>query len=357
MNKSTTVLDFEKDSLGNSPVIPRIYSFDTLKVLAIIGVIVFHVYPFAGINAEFYRLYRTLWGFSVPVFFIVSGYLLAMKIGNGDNVSWRFKKNLKRLFFLLIAWSSVYLTIPIGWIHQRRLGAFLAGWQAAYAEMIHRPALILGQGVEAHLWFIIALITALFIAYPFVKYKKIKMLLVLASGFYRVSLLTGAYAWSPLGFSIGFDTRNGPFIATLFVTIGVILAESKYRPSVTTASFIFASGLAIQMIEAALIFHYIPRQRILDEYYIGTIPYALGLVMLALNLPDLGKKIRIQRIGPYVLGIYMIQFIVIKYLLKINYGMHNVLWQLFYTPIVLLLSLLIAICMAKIPYVKKLVKT
>ena len=335
---------------------PRIYSFDVLKILAIFGVIVFHTYPFAGINSEFYRLYRNFWGFNVPVFFIISGYLLAFKIRLGDGISLRYGKNIKRLVFLLLAWSAIYLTIPLGNFSHGLAGAFLAGWQESFRALINHPAAFLGDGVRYHLWFIIALITALAISYPFVRARRLRELCAVAAGFYLVGLLTGAYAWSPLGFGIGFDTRDGPFQALLFVALGILLARKGYRPSVKTAFMVLGAGLVAQMAEVALLYSLIPRSEIVGgEYYLGTVPYALGLVLLALAIPDLGKRIKVEKVAPYVLGVYMIHYVVITYVIKGTYGGGDILWQIIYPPIVFLLSLLVAISLSRIPLVRRLV--
>lgn len=337
----------------------RIQSLDLLKVVAIFGVIVFHTYPFLGVNWELYKLTRNAWGFAVPVFFIISGYLFNLKSGSEAKLTSRYLLSVKRLFLILVVWSFIYASIPAreALRSEGLTGAIVAGWRSEISNLIQDPVRILSEGLRVHLWFIVSLIVALTIAYPFIRKKLYRELAIVAAGLYVIGLLGGAYAGMPLGIDMSYNTRDGPFQATLFVTIGVLLASRDSRPSLRQALMLLFGGLLLHLAEAGFLLKYMVREDIRAEYYLGTIPFATGLMLLALAKPDLGRLTALSKLAPYVLGVYVTHYMVVTYALPFSIGIHNIAWQLIYAPVVFFISLLLTLGLAQIPFFRKVVTT
>ena len=90
----------------------RIFYYDVLRALAIIGIVFCHVsvsYVSRDINSPnlyisvFFDCFRD---FSIPIFVMLSGALL---IGKKDTLIKFFKKRLSRLFIPFLFWVLVYI--------------------------------------------------------------------------------------------------------------------------------------------------------------------------------------------------------------------------------------------------------
>jgi surface polysaccharide O-acyltransferase-like enzyme len=92
----------------------RIFYYDVLRALAIIGIVFCHVsvsYVSRDINSPnlyisvFFDCFRD---FSIPIFVMLSGALL---IGKKDTLLKFFKKRLSRLFIPFLFWVLVYVAV------------------------------------------------------------------------------------------------------------------------------------------------------------------------------------------------------------------------------------------------------
>lgn len=98
--------------MANKTESNRIFYFDLLRVIAIIGIVFCHtsisfVIPDMGsINFYFSSFYDCFREFSVPIFVMLSGALL---IGKKDSLISFFKKRLSRIFIPFIFWCAIYI--------------------------------------------------------------------------------------------------------------------------------------------------------------------------------------------------------------------------------------------------------
>ncbi len=65
---------------------------------------------------------------------------------------------------------------------------------------------------------------SLLISTAFIKLRQTKGLLVSAVLLYFAGVLLKAYSNTPLGFSVEFNTRNGPFFSTLHFVTGYLMS-------------------------------------------------------------------------------------------------------------------------------------
>ena len=98
----------------------RLYYFDMLRGLAILGVIAIHAsnvgfnFPSDTFNFNFTIFWRNSLNFSVPLFLAISGYFLAKKEVSDYNKYFDFlKKQIPKIYIPLLIWSSLWFAINV----------------------------------------------------------------------------------------------------------------------------------------------------------------------------------------------------------------------------------------------------
>ncbi|PIF52355.1 surface polysaccharide O-acyltransferase-like enzyme [Pseudomonas sp. 29] len=131
----------------------RIIYTDTLKVVSVLAVILYHVcmhyytYGTPGWNSVIG--YSSLTRFCVPIFFMVSGALLLRR---AEDISSFFKKRLSKIIIPLVFWSVLYYTFYL--FINSKLEDF--SFSSAVANVIFTPA-------AGHLWFVYAILGIYFL--------------------------------------------------------------------------------------------------------------------------------------------------------------------------------------------------
>jgi len=295
----------------------RIASLDTLRVLAIFAVVVGHSEPFRSARyGESVRLigevYSQVARFCIPFFFAVSAYFFVRRLREGAAAGATLWRYLKRLLAIFVGWSAIYLILgllPSG----REINdyGFLKGWGVSVTDKLHDvaakgPLLLALEGTKEHLWFLPSLMVSLAILALFYGTRRERYLLPFAGAVYAVGLLAGAYAPTPIGlaegFSIGLNTRDGPFFGLIFVALGAWLVDRK--PLSTPWAWTMAiCGLAMMHMEAFSLKHFCGSDPWNIDYVVGTVPYGLGVFMLALRYPNLGRGTVWPQLGQLTLGV------------------------------------------------------
>ncbi len=136
----------------------RIVYLDYLRVFATFAVIMLHVSAFGfretypTTDWQLFNLFNGLSRWGVPVFVMISGALF-LNESKILNVSWLYKKNIKRMICAFCFWSTFYALI---------VGIFL--------KHNTSPVYIIGRIVhgESHLWFLL-MIVGLYMFIPVIK--------------------------------------------------------------------------------------------------------------------------------------------------------------------------------------------
>lgn len=149
----------------------REYTFDVLRLIAMIMVIVIHVsniysrlYGFISEGAYLVSLiFNTIARISVPIFFMISGSLLVDRKFNKT----KYFKRLLRFLIIIIVWDVVYLI-----------------WEYCYLGIKYNNLLRLFiEPYRAHLWFLYSIFILYFIQ------PLIKLILDKTNNFFKIMLL------------------------------------------------------------------------------------------------------------------------------------------------------------------------
>lgn len=165
---------------------------------------------------------------SVPFFFVVSGFLLGLKIINNPNAISIIKKYIRKLMVPYLFWLAI--GFPLEFYSKYNGGVF------STLKVLAKEFLFYPWGA---LWYILALIVSVILLSFFCRSQKYNLVLKIGSILYIFALLSNSYFFiaeknSHLKNVIEFYTkhfissRNGIFVGLLLVSIGIIIAQ-KYK--------------------------------------------------------------------------------------------------------------------------------
>ncbi|MEQ1546539.1 acyltransferase [Methyloglobulus sp.] len=341
----------------------RIQSVDTFKLLAIIAVIAIHTSPFemAFTNKDnlylyLYILINQLARFAVPFFFVVAGYFW----GAGARVENKLVPNtvklVKKLMTIFLFWCVIYLPYynsaftgkePLAVVKAVFWGVH---WHSKY--LTEHPILLFMQGSKGHLWFLNGLLFSVVISAIFIYKQWIKSIIILSVSLYVVGVLAGSYANTPLGIAVEFNTRNGPFFGTLLFVSGYFMSGFTITTKWLSYGFmIFCVGCVIHFSELYVLWKVYDITP-LQNYVFGTYFMGLGVAMMALSNHQALKSPFLSNIGQMTLGIYAIHYIFVDLLNVIDKKMNSPLWEVGYVFIVLILSVLSTLVLAKFQFTR-----
>ncbi|HOW42791.1 MAG TPA: acyltransferase family protein [Candidatus Omnitrophota bacterium] len=288
----------------------RITSIDSFKVIAIFAVICIHTRPFkySGIsylndNLLFIsKLINVSCRFAVPFFFIVTGYFWGEALKQGEKIEGLLKKTVLKLVKSYLFWMTVYAFFPEGFMDAILKDGLLIGLKKSFEAntLVLIKEHLLGfvlRGTSFHLWFIPALLFAVIFLALCIKLRKAIYILPISIALYVLGLVGGTYSKFFSGLPFTYDTRNGPFMGTLFVALGWVFSYYGVKKYVNwyCAFLVLCVGLVMQLIEFKM-------SGFLFDYAIGTVPYASGFFLLALSKPEM--KFFIYNLGRFTAGIY-----------------------------------------------------
>lgn len=283
----------------------KIQSIELGRVVAILAIIAMHCQMFLS----YWQIDQTPWvgylfnqatRFAVPLFFLISGYLIQAKL-TVDPISTltRYVTPLVRIF---IVWSVICLVMPFNWGTLAEQG-YLAEKQGYWGYLAQAPLNSLLEGGLVHLWFIPALICAAAIGAGLQKFNQIELFIPLGIALYVYGVLAGSYQgvtefWSP------FFTRNGPFFSTLLFAIGFSIRQQATRATSRQALTLALLGMALHFGEAYILSHF-QQPFNGNDYLFGTVLWGTGCFLWLLAKPQLGRDLWLTRQAKYVLPLYV----------------------------------------------------
>ena len=219
---------------------------DIFKIIAAFLVVAIHTSPLASFSAaaDFF-LTRELARLAVPFFFMVTGYfVLSDRLwGEGKDLRpiWRY---LRKTVLLYAAAIILYLPIGIYAGHYKDLTPFRA------------IKMLLFDGTFYHLWYFPALILGILILCLLARFCSLKAGLAVSAVLYVIGLFGDSYfgliADVPgiskayeMGFVLFSYTRNGLFLAPLFLAMGAWLKRKggKGAPVFNAVGFVVTFAL------------------------------------------------------------------------------------------------------------------
>ncbi len=222
-------------------------ALDWFRLIAAFLVTAIHIYPLEDLSYwGDLTLTRIVGRVAVPFFFMVTGYFV-LAGGRADKICRSLIKNLK--WYLL----AIVIYLPVNW--------YAGNLSGLTVSSVLEELLI--QGTFYHLWYMPALLTGLLLCWGLKRLLGTRGALIAAAVLYLVGLLGDSYyglavrlpvlrAFYDGMFAVTENTRNGFFLAPLFLMLGAWFGE-KGR-SVLKKDFLFwgiglAFGLAAMTAE------------------------------------------------------------------------------------------------------------
>jgi surface polysaccharide O-acyltransferase-like enzyme len=342
----------------------RNLAIDTLRLIAVLGVVCLHAQPFTSERLVGHAHAWLLFGraisyaarFAVPFFFCASGYFWGRKLRSGANIHAVSLAMVRRLAVIYLVWSAFYLfEEPLrSAVHDRFAGAPGTAVSIQWSQL-WGPLLLRG-GPSMHLWFLPALICVVLLAWFFMALRKTRLLVGVSIGLYVLAVLARAYSETPIGIRLSIaghhiDTRGGPFFGSIFFVTGYLLSGySARRHWVRWGLLLFAAGLLLQPTEIWLIhalLHAPPLGVNQQDFVFGTYAMGLGAIMTALAEPGWLSSLTLARWGRLVLGIYCVHLYFVDRLWQHIRHFNSPLAELLFPIVVLLLSVAAAVLLSK----------
>lgn len=334
----------------------RNYSIDFIKFFATFFVITIHVNPshddfFSG-NPESALdiIVDTFARFSVPFFFMVSGYLFSQKLKSTSNSFSYLKKYIWNITKLYICWFIFYLIFGVIISFFQNYGT----WAERKNETIqYLTSALTFQDIFYYgsdtggfqLWYLIALVWCIFILYIFYKLKQINWLLTISLLLYTVGLFGQSYSKF---FNFSFQTRDALFFGLFYTTLGCFLSlkgeviRNRLRIKPTFYLYLFFSFSFLEILERISLVNILHSSR--GDYFISTIFLSLSLFLFVISSPELGKGSILAKIGKNSVGIYVVHIFILnevyKFLISLDKKIftESIISYLVITPFVFLVS-------------------
>ncbi len=341
----------------------KIYStLDIAKFICAFFIIAIHTGPLTDISETGnFMVVQILARMAVPLFFIISGFLLFSKI-DGER-EWNdyenfaiLKHSVFRIIKLYIIWSVIYLPLNYILIHQD--GITIIGILRYLRDFFF-------VGSYYHLWFLPSLIFSEIAVYFLLKHGSMKIALGICGIFYFVGMLGNVYpqilenipyisTLLNIYLKIFVTMRNGLFFGMVFVAIGAYFAKHKMKIRQTSiipfvAFMISMIGLVV---ECFMIQKYGYMQP-LTSMYIMLIPSVsflfMWLISIQLKEKDMYKGMRVLSILMYVSHIIFV--VILNHLFP---TMNSLLFYICVVLCTLIFSIIIYILSKKCTIIKNL---
>ena len=366
---------FFYSNLGdNEPRSRRISSIEGFRVLAILGVILWHtdlllrLRQLGGGRWPVDVTIDMVWWVSLPFFFIVAGYFYGKSVEAEGEPIRHLCRYASSLFGILVAWVCVYTVVPDNWLVAVRDHGW---WQPFQSEALKNVNLLETQhirlflGVTAggnapvwHLWFLPALMFGLANVALIVVFRLQRYMIPFMVGLYGVALAEEVAGRHFDGFSFHFGYWS---IGTLFTVLGSWLAGRR-QPAIRTAIIFIVAGYAIAFIEWVVLREVLHAPIASHRYqYLGGILLSLGVFLLALAKPDLWRSTPLPALAKFTLGVYVSHLLMIYTLTGVRWRLENLfpflapLLPFLFPVAVYLAGVLFTFILWKMPIIKYLV--
>ncbi|EGR0626317.1 acyltransferase [Vibrio cholerae] len=290
---------------------PKIASLELGRVIAMLAIIALHcqlftTYWFLDDEPWVAYLFNQSTRFAVPLFFLISGYLIQPKLSH--NPMQTLRNYCSPLLRIWVIWSVISLLMPFNLEVMVNQG-YLTERSGYWGFLLQHPLNSLFEGGLVHLWFLPALIIAVAIMALLIRQQKTHWMLPIAIGLYLYGEFAGSSA-VVTGMSAPIYTRNGPFFSTLFVVVGYLIRERHILWQSRSALLLAMLGMAFHFVEAYGLHQY-GQVFNTNDYLFGTALWAIGLFLFLLAKPDLGRKPWVFSLSQSILGFYVSHLLVV----------------------------------------------
>jgi surface polysaccharide O-acyltransferase-like enzyme len=339
----------------------RLVAIDTLRFVAIVAVIVIHVYP-AGDGELFGRILNQLARFAVPCFFVISGYFFFKKTTDDIPSSFSYFVNYGlKIIYIYLLWYVIFaylpLVLPDNWGNIEQHGflyEFLNESKLIATELkSHLLYYLLAGGRADHLWFLPALGMGIFLLYLAIYFDVLILGAIFSFALYILAILMGPYVNSGIGIDIGMGSRNGPFFSSFYVFAGALIAKYSINISQNKSLAIALIGMVLHLIESFFLesVYGIPVRS--HNFGFATAVFSLGVFLYAFSKPSLGSGFKLDLLGKYVMGIYVSHYLFITLFYSAEVMPSSGLYRV---VLITFVSLAFVMIVSRIPVARYLVK-
>ncbi|OHD63336.1 MAG: hypothetical protein A2176_00030 [Spirochaetes bacterium RBG_13_51_14] len=280
---------------------------DFVRGLAIINVVAAHCafYRFSSINLNFFI--NTIGRFTVPFFFVSTGYLLYIKLQSTNDKNKYFISFINRAlrvfifftvlcFFMDVFFYMVHVTEQIFYFD-----SFL--WNAGMLIFMGMFSIS-----SVPLWYVFAVALSVLMIYIVNRKKSNTTILLLISLILNLIGLFGLWqAYSVFVFLVPFFTRIALFFGLFYITLGYFIAEKYDKVKDITKGFNYPAmavlSLVLLIVERSFFLLYYKVGY--GEYYISSIPLAFFSMMYIIEKNKSFKESFVTKIGKNLVGIYV----------------------------------------------------
>lgn len=340
----------------------RIDSLDFLKGLSILLVIYIHVEPFLSTGSFIEAFRYVISNFSriaVPSFFLVSGFLLSLKLKErGKSYE---KDELKKIGKYYLGASLVYLPFVLVYKHLKSTTELISFSRNLAGDLTGMEGLLniiyIGKGAGDFLWFFTALFFSIALIHFFYRHNKLKEMFIGSAVLHLTAILSNTY--QVMSF-LPIPIEDALFFGLFFTTTGFYIGKKDIKEYFSSKKYfgLFIIFSILHLIERVIITMFTPA---LDVYYwepyfwgpysLFTAPMTISFFLYILNNPKLGKNSRIEQYGkhsllgyllhPAIIGVFVILSIWLEQQgLKI---FNTIVWDLVFLPAIVLLTMEISI--------------
>lgn len=326
--------------------------FYLLKGIAIMCVIMIHVisfYPgdynsFDAKEGPFFIL-RYIFNLGVPIFFIISGFLLSHSLQNNKLTNDLFNKKLFRILKPLIFFALFYMLFP----DMKSIldhGLLRTYYWKIYNYFVD-PSFFLSTFGTGHLWYLVSTIYALFIIKVLINRNMMWLLTILMISFIILSPTAHKHFHPFQGEIVNFNPRAGIMTALPYMVAGMLL-EKKIKITLiatTVCLLIFTIMFYIEI--------FIFTMAMVQELITFFVSLFITSLFLLVNVD---RKNIFSKIGERSLGIYGIHIVFLIIFNDICISTDQTLWFSVVPIITLILSYLSVYILEKNTLTYELVK-
>lgn len=248
--------------------------------------------------------------FAVPLFFVITGYLLAGSNRTPEEVIARYAKRLIPIF---VFWEGLYYFIDFFILRLRSVGSFT---DDPIGELLNA---LLHGGLAFHLWFLPWLLMTVAIFVVLKARLGIGRLLPVAVLSYLIGLAIGPYSnetgvYPYLSYMTAnpesYGARDTPFFGFFFVWFGYFVASGglSSRLSLPVLSCVALVGFLSQLAEVGIIARHAAAAGypVPDKYdfLFGTALFGAAVFLLIIRYLPQAIADRLAPLGRYALGMY-----------------------------------------------------
>lgn len=294
----------------------RVYSIDSMRIVAMAFVVAVHTDPFRGLGAYGNGLNFVIDStarFAVPFFFLTSGYFFVLKATGRDPTA-SFLARVRSIGSLYV--FGLTLAVPVflagavlrSGVKDGAVASTAASRLAEFASPLE--LLYYGNSVSEILWFLPALLFSLALIYLFVSLDATRYLLPVAAALHVVGLLGASYT---IVVDVPFEVRDALFFGFFYTSLGYAVAARDWQPTADRSRLYLGMTLAfgvLHLAERYFLGYVLTGETVTDSVY--TASYTITTVFLACSLfaflrsrPNLGRGTSLPSWGTYAVGVYV----------------------------------------------------